>query len=241
VFYRTGPEILRVWEKFRSRCWRAQQTRRLFIYSLWTTLLKKRLLFRPFLNGLAKRKQFSIFCCSLFHAFFNFCGRCFFIMYVNALKIHIKSVYAITQNRIIPWRNSNPGLLFLRRMRCPLRHVTFLAKDKNVRAFIIVMSQSCKSKPFRRTSAKEKKMKRKTNRRLSIKEFDKGRRSFPVNSKRDQKCFPVNPFFVRVFRLIRFSSRPKVPGLPDGICIFKPKSPIWVNFGGCCNGRCWCM
>jgi hypothetical protein len=26
------------------------------------------------------------------------------------------------------------------------------------------------------------------------------------------------------------------PGLPDGICIFKPKIPIWVNFGGPCNG-----
>jgi hypothetical protein len=23
---------------------------------------------------------------------------------------------------LIPWRDSNPGLLFLRRMRCPLRH-----------------------------------------------------------------------------------------------------------------------
>jgi hypothetical protein len=21
--------------------------------------------------------------------------------------------------------------------------------------------------------------------------------------------------------------------------IFKPKNPIWVNFGGSCNGRCW--
>jgi hypothetical protein len=28
-------------------------------------------------------------------------------------------------------------------------------------------------------------------------------------------------------------------GLPDGIYIFKPKMPIWVNFGGSCNGRCW--
>jgi hypothetical protein len=22
--------------------------------------------------------------------------------------------------------------------------------------------------------------------------------------------------------------------------IFKPEIPIWVNFGGSCNGRCWC-
>jgi hypothetical protein len=28
-------------------------------------------------------------------------------------------------------------------------------------------------------------------------------------------------------------------GLPDGICIFKPKIQIWVNFGGSCSGRCW--
>jgi hypothetical protein len=21
--------------------------------------------------------------------------------------------------------------------------------------------------------------------------------------------------------------------------IFKPKIPIWINFGGYCNGRCW--
>jgi hypothetical protein len=26
--------------------------------------------------------------------------------------------------------------------------------------------------------------------------------------------------------------------LPDGK-YFKPKFPVWVNFGGCCNGRCW--
>jgi hypothetical protein len=30
-----------------------------------------------------------------------------------------------------------------------------------------------------------------------------------------------------------------VPGLPDGIPILKPKIPIWANFGGSCNGRCW--
>jgi hypothetical protein len=28
-------------------------------------------------------------------------------------------------------------------------------------------------------------------------------------------------------------------GLPDGIGIFKPKTPIWVNFGGPWNGRGW--
>jgi hypothetical protein len=27
-------------------------------------------------------------------------------------------------------------------------------------------------------------------------------------------------------------------GLPDGI-LFKPKIPIWENFVGSCNGRCW--
>jgi hypothetical protein len=27
-------------------------------------------------------------------------------------------------------------------------------------------------------------------------------------------------------------------GLPDGMCVFKPKIPIWVNFGGSSNGRC---
>jgi hypothetical protein len=30
------------------------------------------------------------------------------------------------------------------------------------------------------------------------------------------------------------------PGLPDGFG-FKPKIPIWVNFGGCCDRRCWCI
>jgi hypothetical protein len=30
----------------------------------------------------------------------------------------------------------------------------------------------------------------------------------------------------------------KKSGLPDGI-FFKPKIPIWVIFGGSCNGRCW--
>jgi hypothetical protein len=29
------------------------------------------------------------------------------------------------------------------------------------------------------------------------------------------------------------------PGLPDGIPIFKPKIPIWVNFGGSPHGRRW--
>jgi hypothetical protein len=28
------------------------------------------------------------------------------------------------------------------------------------------------------------------------------------------------------------------PGLPDGI-FSNQKSPIWVNFGRPCNGRCW--
>jgi hypothetical protein len=28
------------------------------------------------------------------------------------------------------------------------------------------------------------------------------------------------------------------PGLPDGICIFKPKIPIWLNLGVSCNGKC---
>jgi hypothetical protein len=23
--------------------------------------------------------------------------------------------------------------------------------------------------------------------------------------------------------------------------VFKPKIQIWVNFGGSCNGRCWCI
>jgi hypothetical protein len=27
--------------------------------------------------------------------------------------------------------------------------------------------------------------------------------------------------------------------LPDGTYIIKPKIPIWVNFGGSCDGRCW--
>jgi hypothetical protein len=37
-----------------------------------------------------------------------------------------------------PWRDSNPGLLFLRRMRCPLRHaaramhIKLLQQDCNV-------------------------------------------------------------------------------------------------------------
>jgi hypothetical protein len=28
-------------------------------------------------------------------------------------------------------------------------------------------------------------------------------------------------------------------GLPDGLHIFKPKTSIWVNFGGSCNGKIW--
>jgi hypothetical protein len=28
-------------------------------------------------------------------------------------------------------------------------------------------------------------------------------------------------------------------GLPDGICIFRPKFPIWVHSGGSWNGKCW--
>jgi hypothetical protein len=28
------------------------------------------------------------------------------------------------------------------------------------------------------------------------------------------------------------------PGLPDGVPIYKPKIPFWVNFGGSCNRRC---
>jgi hypothetical protein len=28
-------------------------------------------------------------------------------------------------------------------------------------------------------------------------------------------------------------------GLPDGVCICIPKIPIWVNFGGPWNGKCW--
>jgi hypothetical protein len=28
-------------------------------------------------------------------------------------------------------------------------------------------------------------------------------------------------------------------GIPDGIGIFKPEIPIWINFGRSCNGRCW--
>jgi hypothetical protein len=27
----------------------------------------------------------------------------------------------------------------------------------------------------------------------------------------------------------------------QGCQIFKPKIPIWVNSGGSCNGRCWCI
>jgi hypothetical protein len=29
------------------------------------------------------------------------------------------------------------------------------------------------------------------------------------------------------------------PGLPDGIHIFKPKIPIWANFGGRWNEKCY--
>jgi hypothetical protein len=28
-------------------------------------------------------------------------------------------------------------------------------------------------------------------------------------------------------------------GLPEGMYSFRPKIPIWVNFGGSCNERCW--
>jgi hypothetical protein len=30
-------------------------------------------------------------------------------------------------------------------------------------------------------------------------------------------------------------------GLPDGTYIFKPKIPLWVNFGGSCNRKRWYM
>jgi hypothetical protein len=34
--------------------------------------------------------------------------------------------------------------------------------------------------------------------------------------------------------------RKSAAGLPDGL-FFKPKIPIWVNFGGPCNGKSWYM
>jgi hypothetical protein len=39
---------------------------------------------------------------------------------------------------------------------------------------------------------------------------------------------------VRVVQLMR-------TGLPDVWHSFKPKIPIWVNFGGSCIRRCWCI
>jgi hypothetical protein len=42
---------------------------------------------------------------------------------------------------------------------------------------------------------------------------------------------------VTLVEMKRFQARR--PGLPDGKCILKPKIPIWVIFGGSCNGRCW--
>jgi hypothetical protein len=46
------------------------------------------------------------------------------ISQVNTQTMHTKSIThnSIFPKILIPWRDSNPGLLFLRRMRCPLRH-----------------------------------------------------------------------------------------------------------------------
>jgi hypothetical protein len=33
-------------------------------------------------------------------------------------------MYYVFPKNLVPWRDSNPGLLFLRLMRCPLRHAT---------------------------------------------------------------------------------------------------------------------
>jgi hypothetical protein len=43
-------------------------------------------------------------------------------------------------------------------------------------------------------------------------------------------CFVVNSFVASVVCECR-------SGLPDGTYIFKPKIPIWVNFGGPGNGK----
>jgi hypothetical protein len=37
---------------------------------------------------------------------------------------------------------------------------------------------------------------------------------------------------------LKVQSRGLPSGLPDGIHILKTKIPIWINYGGSCNGRC---
>jgi hypothetical protein len=45
----------------------------------------------------------------------------------------------------------------------------------------------------------------------------------------------------RTFRTCTTEFDPVTSGLPRVArwFLFKPKIPIWVNFGGSCNGRCW--
>jgi hypothetical protein len=49
-------------------------------------------------------------------------------MFLNKQTMHLKSIVhnsiATTSyvKNLTPWRDSNPGLLFLRRMHCQLRH-----------------------------------------------------------------------------------------------------------------------
>jgi hypothetical protein len=39
----------------------------------------------------------------------------------------------------------------------------------------------------------------------------------------------------KCFALVKLNS---IPGLPDGL-FSNQKIPIWVNFGGSCNGKSW--
>jgi hypothetical protein len=52
-------------------------------------------------------------------------------LFFNTQAMHLKSFKKVFPKNLTPRRDSNPGLLFLRRMWCPLRHadralVTFL-------------------------------------------------------------------------------------------------------------------
>jgi hypothetical protein len=48
-------------------------------------------------------------------------GQCRYF-FLKHTKMHIKSIITVSPKNYTPLRDSNPGLLFLRRMQCPLRN-----------------------------------------------------------------------------------------------------------------------
>jgi hypothetical protein len=62
----------------------------------------------------------------MFWSFKNTFGPMTFFLFFNTQKMLIESIIrnsiAMTSLKLMHWRDSNPGLLLLRRMRCRLRH-----------------------------------------------------------------------------------------------------------------------